>query len=62
MPKEKETQETRPVETWAEAKNTPAWLFAAARALAHWAAGQEVAEAEYDRAIAQAQREVIRNA
>jgi len=42
--------------------NTPAWLFAAARAKFRWAAGQELTEEEYRAALEAAAKEVIRNA
>lgn len=66
MPKREEVQAEEvarlPVEEWAARKGTPAWLLAAARVKAGWAIGQEVAEEEYDRGVAAAQKEVIRNA
>ena len=44
----------KPVEEHAKAKNTPAWLFAGAKAGEGWALGRELTEAEYDAAIERA--------
>jgi len=45
----------QPVESFAKAKNLPAWLFAAARAYYRWPKGQEMTEANFDAAIAEVQ-------
>ena len=39
------------VEAWAATKNTPAWLFAAAKALHGWPIGKELDESDYTEAI-----------
>ncbi|WP_407540467.1 hypothetical protein Q0M94_03450 [Deinococcus radiomollis] len=49
----------KPVETWKAELNTPEWLFAAARSAQNWPVGQEVSEAEYSKATASAEGEVI---
>lgn len=41
----------KPVETWRDEKRTPAWLFAAARAMHQWPTGREVSESTYTQAI-----------
>lgn len=49
-----EVVETRPVEEWSKRKDTPAWKFAAARALRRWPEGLVVTEADFDRAADEA--------
>jgi hypothetical protein len=48
-----------PVETWALQLSTPAWLFAAAKVGSNWPAGAELTQAEYKKALATAEGEVI---
>ncbi len=43
--------ERRPFEQWAEAKKTPAWKLAAAKAHENWPLGREVTEAAFDQAV-----------
>ena len=57
--KKREPKPLQPVEAYQQRLGTPDWLFAAAKALARWAVGTEVSEAEYLRAIEAAKREVI---
>lgn len=42
----------RQAEEWAEAKKTPAWLFAATKAHENWPQGREVTESAFDAAVA----------
>lgn len=48
---EKKADKVSTVETWAADKNTPAWLFAAAKALHLWPIGKELSEADYIKAV-----------
>lgn len=61
MPEEKkEKTPKRQVEAWRDELGTPAWLFAAAKTKFNWPVGAELTEAEYKKAIATAEGEVIR--
>jgi hypothetical protein len=51
--------EKKQVETWKAELNTPDWLFAAARNAQNWPDGLELSEAEYSKATASAEGEVI---
>jgi hypothetical protein len=51
--------ELKPVEAWKAELNTPEWLFAAARNAQNWPDGLELSEAEYSKATASAEGEVI---
>lgn len=43
---------SQPIEKWAEEKRTPAWLFAAAKAITPaWGVGREVTEQQFDDVI-----------
>ena len=44
---------------WAEAHSTPDWLLAAARHKANWPEGREVSEADYLKALEDAQNEAV---
>ena len=44
-------EERRPAEQWAQEKQTPAWLFAAARVHEGWPVGRELLEAEFEEAL-----------
>jgi len=51
----------QPPEEWCKAKNTPAWLFAAAEALHKWIrSGVQLTEAEYGKAINAAEKMPLR--
>jgi len=43
--------ERRDVEAWASAKKTPTIWFRAAAVMHHWPLGEQLTEAEFDRAI-----------
>lgn len=43
--------ERKTIETWAQMKGTPDWLFAGAKAFKRWGIGQEVFETDYETAI-----------
>ncbi len=49
------SEEKRDVEAWASDKKTPEIWFKAAAVMHHWALGEQVTEADYDRAIELAQ-------
>ena len=53
------TSDLKPVEAWKAELNTPEWLFATTRSAQNWPVGQEVSEAEYSKATASAEGEVI---
>lgn len=46
-------------DVWAETHATPDWLLAAARHKANWPEGRELSEAEYLKALEDAQSEVV---
>jgi hypothetical protein len=46
--------EKKTVEQWAELKRLAAWKLAVARAHENWAIGQQLAEADFDQAVAAA--------
>jgi hypothetical protein len=51
--------EKKQVEIWKAELNTPDWLFVAARSAQNWPDGLELSEAEYSKATASAEGEVI---
>ncbi len=59
VPPEVTASDLKPVEAWKAELNTPEWLFAAARSAQNWPVGQELSEAEYSKATAAAEGEVI---
>lgn len=65
MPKKEEVrqeaQELSSFEEWARTLGTPAWLLAAVRARARWPQGKLLAKEEYEKAVQDALKEVIRN-
>jgi hypothetical protein len=52
-------RDKKQIETWKAELNTPDWLFAAARSAQNWPEGLELSEAEYSKATAAAEGEVI---
>lgn len=52
-------EKPKAIEQHAEALNTPAWLLAAAKAAQGWAAGQEITETEYRKALGNAEKEKV---
>lgn len=47
-------------EAWAAAKDTPRHILAGAARFNHWAAGEQVTEAEYDAGLKKAGQEQVR--
>lgn len=52
--------EKQPAETWAKERETPLWVFAAAKAMQRWPEGFELTREDFDAACDAAQAEVIR--
>ena len=50
----------KPIEIWVIGKQTPGWLFAAARVLRRWPAGKELSEEEFEAGIKAARDLVLR--
>lgn len=57
---ESEPEIRRPVERWRQDQNTPASIFASAKAMHRWPEGRLLSEGEYELAVKAAAEEVIR--